>query len=110
MYRTGLNADAPIVIVSLNPDGTCTFAYRRTAGARITESSMAPAGRTHAVRLVRNGAQFEATALDGDGKPLSTQSADLPDFAAAKGNVGLFVLSHEAMLLTRATFTDIQLH
>src|ERR1017187_760963 len=110
MYRTGLNADAPIVIVSLNPDGTCTFAYRRTAGARITESSMAPAGRTHAVHLVRNGAQFKATALDGDGKPLATQSADLPDLAAAKGNIGLFVLSHEAMLLTRATFTDIQFH
>jgi hypothetical protein len=110
MYRTSLNADAPIVIVSLNPDGACTFAYRRTAGARITENPMAPAGRTRTVRLVRNGARFEATALDGDGKPLATQSADLPEFAAARGNAGLFVLSHEAILLSKATFTDIQLH
>jgi len=39
MYRTGLNADAPIVIVDMTPDGTCTFAYRRTAGARITETA-----------------------------------------------------------------------
>ena len=109
MYRTGLNADAPIVIVSLNPDGTCTFAYRPTAGARITENPLAPAGRTHSIRLVRNGARFEATALDGDGKPLATQSTDLPDLVAAKGDVGLFVLSHEAMLLSKATFTDIQL-
>jgi glucan 1,3-beta-glucosidase len=110
MYRTGLNADAPIVIVSLNPDGACTFAYRRTAGARITENPMAPAGRTRTVRLVRDGARFEATALDGDGKPLATQSADLPELAAAGGNAGLFVLSHEAILLSKATFTDIQMH
>ena len=110
MYRTGLNADAPIVIVCLNPDGTCTFAYRRKAGARITENRMAPAGQTRTLRLVRDGTRFEATALDGDGKPLATQSADLPDLAAAKGNVGLFVLSHEAMLLSKATFTDIRFH
>jgi glucan 1,3-beta-glucosidase len=110
MYRTGLNADAPIVIVSLNPDGACTFAYRRTAGARITENPMAPAGRTRTVRLVRDSARFEATALDGDGKPLATQSADLPELAAAGGNAGLFVLSHEAILLSKATFTDIQMH
>jgi len=108
MYRTGLDADAPIVMVSLNPDGTCTFAYREKSGARITQSQLAPAGQTRALRLVRHGARFEATALDGDGKLLATQSADLPDLGSAKGNVGLFVLSHEAMLLSKSTFTDIQ--
>src|SRR5260221_1806702 len=41
MYRTGLNADAPIVIVYVTPDGTCTFAYRRTAGPRITKTRLA---------------------------------------------------------------------
>jgi hypothetical protein len=110
MYRTGLDADAPIVIVSLNPDGTCTFACRKKSGARITESRLAPAGQTRAVRLVRNATRFEATALDADGKPLATQSADLPDFGSAKGSIGLFVLSHQAMLLSKATFTNIQLH
>jgi len=110
MYRTGLNADAPIVIVSLNPDGTCSFAYRQTAGVRITETRMAPAGQTRAVRLVRNGTRFEATAFDADGKSLAQQSADLPELAAAKGNIGLFVLSHQVMLLSKATFTDIDLH
>jgi glucan 1,3-beta-glucosidase len=110
MYRTSLSADAPIVIVNLIPDGTCTFAYRRTAGARITENQLAPAGRTHTIHLVRDGARFEATALDGDGKSLATQSVDLPDLAATNGHVGLFVLSHEALLLSRATFSDIQLH
>jgi len=79
-------------------------------GARITENRLAPAGQTHTVRLVRNGARFEATALDVDGKSLATESVDLPDMAAAKGNVGLFVLSHEALLLSKSTFTDIQLH
>ncbi|MGD0058147.1 MAG: cellulase family glycosylhydrolase [Verrucomicrobiia bacterium] len=110
MYRTSLNADAPIVIVSLNPDGACTFAYRKQSGARLTESRLASAGQRRTVRLVRNGARFEATALDGDGKPLATQSTDLPDLAAAKGSIGLFVLSHEPMLLSKATFTNIQLY
>ncbi len=110
MYRTSLNADAPIVIVNLIPDGTCTFAYRRTAGARITENSLMPAGQAYSIRLVRNGARFEASALDGDGKTLATQSVDLPDLAVTKGNVGLFVLSHEALLLSKATFSNIQLH
>jgi hypothetical protein len=110
MYRTDLNADAPIVLVCLTPDGACTFAYRRTAGARIIENPMAPAGQTRTVRLARNGVRFEATTLDGDGKPLATQSVDLPDLAAAKGNVGLFVLSHEALLLSKATFSNVQLH
>jgi endoglucanase len=110
MYRIGLNADAPIVIVCLNPDGKCTFAYRQTAGARIIETRMVPAGQTRALRLVRKGTRFEATAFDGDGKLLATQSADLPDLAAVKGNIGLFVLSHETVLLSKATFTDIQLH
>lgn len=109
MYRTGLNADAPIVMVSLNPDGTCVFAYRREAGARITESRLAAAGRTGAVRLVRNGTQFEAITLDGHGNVLATQSVDLSELAAANGHVGLFVLSHEATLLSKATFTDIRL-
>jgi len=76
----------------------------------LTENRLAPAGRTHTVRLVRNGAQFEATALDGDGKSLATQSVDLPDLAATKGDVGLFVLSHEALLLSKATFSNVQLH
>jgi endoglucanase len=109
MYRASLAPDAPIVIVSLIPDGASTFAYRQQSGARITEIHIAPPGNTHALRLVRSGAHFEATALDAAGKSLATQSADLPEFAAAKGAVGLFVLSHEQMLLSKAAFTNIQL-
>lgn len=108
MYRTDLHADAPIVTVSLIPDGTCRFAYRRTSGARIIESQLAGAGLTRTIHLVRNGAKFEATAFGGDGKALATQSVDLPEIAAAKGNIGLFILSHEALLLSKATFTGIQ--
>jgi hypothetical protein len=109
MYRASLAADAPIVMVTLFPEGTCTFAVRRQAGARITETRMVTDARTRSVRLVRQGAHFEATAFDADGKPLVTQSADLLELAATKGHVGLFVLSHEAMLLSRATFTNIEL-
>jgi glucan 1,3-beta-glucosidase len=110
MYRTGLNADAPIVIVSLLPNGTCTFAFRRQAGARITENTLPASGKVQALRLVRDGTRFEAAALDGAGKLLATQSADLPEVAAAKGQMGMFVLSHEGMLLSKASFTNIEFH
>ncbi len=110
MYRTSLKADAPIVMVCLVPDGTCTFAFRRHEGARIAEIRMPIPGKAGALRLVRHGAHFEAAVLGGDAKPLATQTVDLPELTATKGNAGLFVLSHEAMLLTKATFTDIRIH
>ena len=110
MYRTSLDADAPIVMVSLFPDGTCTFAFRRQAGTRITEIRLPPPGRTRTLRLVRNGAHFEAIALDADGKPFATRSADLPELESTKGHLGLFVLSHQPLLLSKATFTNIQIH
>jgi endoglucanase len=108
MYRASLDPDAPIVMVTLFPDGTCTFAYRRQAGARITEVRLPPPGKAHALRLVRNGAHFEVTALDGEGKEFGTQSADLPKLATTNGVVGFFVLSHEALLLTKAAFSNIR--
>ncbi|HUJ09997.1 MAG TPA: cellulase family glycosylhydrolase [Verrucomicrobiae bacterium] len=110
MYRTSLKADAPIVITCLLPDGTCTFAFRRQPGARITETRLSFQGKAQALRLVRNGTHFEATALDAGAQPLARQSADLPEFAAAEGVVGFFVLSHDALLLTKSTFTDIEFH
>jgi endoglucanase len=108
MYRASLDPDAPIVMVSLFPDGTCTFAYRRQAGARITEVRLPPPGKAHSLRLLRNGAHFEVTALDIDGKEFGTQSFDMPELATAKGVVGFFVLSHEALLMTKAAFSNIR--
>lgn len=110
MYRASLDPSAPIVIVTLFPDGTCNFAFRRQAGARITETTMLPRGKPQTLRLVRDGAKFEAAALDADGKPLATQYADLPELVSADANVGLFVLSHEPMFLSKAAFTNIQFH
>jgi endoglucanase len=110
MYRTSLDADAPIVMVSLFPDGTCTFAFRRQAGTRITEIRLPPPGKTRALRLVRKGGHFETTAFDADGKPFATESADLPELESTKGHLGLFVLSHQPLLLSKATFTNIQIH
>jgi len=108
MYRASLKADAPIVMVCLLPDGTCSFAFRREAGARITETGMPVARAIKMLRLVRNHAHFEATALDADGKPLATQSADLPEFATGTGEMGMFVLSHDPILLSKALFRNIQ--
>jgi len=110
MYRTSLDANAPIVIVSLFPDGAGRFAFRSEAPGRITEIPLPPPGKIQALRLVRKGAHFEATALGVDGKPFETKSVDLPELGSAKGRVGLFVLSHEPLLLSNATFTNIQLH
>jgi hypothetical protein len=108
MYRASLDASAPIVMICQFPDGTCTFAYRRQPGARITEIHMPPAGKARALRLVRNGAHFEATAFDEGGKPFATQTVDLTEVAEAKGHAGLFVLSHEAALLSKATFAKVE--
>jgi hypothetical protein len=108
MYRTSLKADAPIVIVSLFPDGACAFAYRRHDGDRITQVDISPVGKARALRLTRNGAHFEANAVDVNGQVFATESADLPELAATNGSVGLFVLSHDSTLLTKATFTNVK--
>jgi hypothetical protein len=107
MYRTSLKADAPIVIVSLFPDGACTFAYRRHDGERITQIDMPPVGKARALRLTRNGPRFEASALDADGGVVATESVDLPEFPTANGRVGLFVLSHDSTLLSKASFSNV---
>jgi len=107
MYRTSLKPNAPIVIVSLFPDGACAFAYRRHNGERITQVDMVPPGKTHSLRLTRNGSRFEASALGADGGVLATESIDLPDFPLTNGRVGLFVLSHDSMLLSKASFSNV---
>jgi len=109
MYRASLQADAPLVMLCLFPDGTCTFAYRAHAGTRITEARLAPPDKARALRLVRAGSHFEATALDTGGQPVATQVVDIPELAEAKGDLGFFVLSHEILQLSKATFADIQL-
>jgi hypothetical protein len=108
MYRASLKADAPIVIVSLFPDGACAFAYRRHDGERITQKDILPVGKARALRLTRNGAHFEVAALDADGQVFATESADLPELASSDGHAGFFVLSHESTLLSKAAFTDVK--
>jgi hypothetical protein len=110
MYRTSLEANAPLVIVSLFPDGACAFAYRRHDGERITQVDMLPIGKARALRLTRNGAHFEASAIDGDGQVFATQSADLPELTSTNGQAGVFVVSHESTLLSKAAFTDVKFH
>ncbi len=110
MYRASLEANSPLVIVSLFPDGGCTFAYRRHDGERITQVDMLPVGKARALHLVRNGTHFEASAIDGDGQVFATQSADLPELASTNGQAGVFVVSHESTLLSKAAFTDVKFH
>ena len=108
MYRASLDSDAPLVMVTLFPDGTCTFAYRRQAAERITEVRLPHPEKAGALRLLRNGAHFEVTALDTDGNVFCAKSVDLPELATTNGAAGFFVLSHEALQMTKAAFSNIR--
>jgi glucan 1,3-beta-glucosidase len=107
MFRSGLEADACLVMVALTPNGICTFAYRRRPAERITEVRMAGPDEAKALRLRRKGSRFEATALNKDSQPIAVQTADVPEMSG-KGALGLFVCSHEVLLLSKATFSQIQ--
>lgn len=110
MYRTSLKANAPIVIVSLFPDGACAFAYRRRDGERITQIDMSPPGRARALRLTKLGSHFEVTAFDATGQVIANKLVELPELVVTNGSVGPFVLSHDPTLLSKATFGNIQFH
>ena len=43
-----------------------------------------------------------------NGRVLASKSAELPELASTNGSVGLFALSHDSTLLTKAGFTDIK--
>jgi acetyl esterase/lipase len=107
MFRLSPAANSPFVMVNLFPSGKCSFAYRQKPGERITEEQLHFDPEATALRLARRDGVFQATAFNSAGKELSTKSVELPAFAA-QGTVGFFVLSHDAMLLSQARFSNIR--
>jgi glucan 1,3-beta-glucosidase len=108
MFRSATSADSPLAMVSLTPDGECKFAFRRNAGERIDEEVLAGPGETRTLWLGRNGPDFEARALDGDGRVIGSRTATLPELAAP-GRLGVFVCSHNVFALSKASFTGIKI-
>ena len=109
MFRASSAPDAPFVMINLFPEGRCVCAYRDQPGKRVaSEDQLCLDPKTTALRLARQGVAFELTAFDKDGATLATKTFDLPGFVGS-GKVGLFVLSHDAMLLSEAKFSRVQL-
>ena len=108
MFRSALTANSPLVMVSLKPNGQCIFAYRSQPGARIVENQLRFDAGICTLQLTRHGASFEAAVLDKEGSRLASRTIDLPNLTGG-GAAGLFVLSHDPMLLTKATFGRVML-
>jgi glucan 1,3-beta-glucosidase len=108
MFRASAAANAPFVMVNLFPAGKCALAYRKKPGERITEEQLRFDPDVVALRLARRGDTFQAAAFDSHGKQLAKKSLDIPELAA-DGKLGFFVLSHDAMILSEAKFSNIKL-
>ena len=106
MFRQSGAADAPLVMICLTPDGACTLAVRRKPGARIEEERLSARGAV-ALQLSRKGNLLEVTARDDASRVMAGKSISGADFAA-EADAGLFVCSHDALLLSKATFSKIQ--
>ncbi len=107
MFRASNAPDAPLVMINLKPGGQCIFGSRTRPGAKIVETQVRFDAGACTLRLTRHGAAFEASALDRAGTVLGTRSVELPDLPTA-GVAGLFVLSHDAMQLSEATFGKVK--
>ncbi len=108
MFRATAAANAPFVMVNLYPTGKCAFAYRQRPGERITEQQVRFDPDVVALRLARRGATFQAAAFDSNGKELNSKTIDLAALEN-EGKLGFFVLSHDAMILSEAKFSNIKL-
>ena len=108
MMRASLAPDAPFVMINLFPDGSCVAAHRDKPGRRFQVENLRLDPGTTALRLARRGASFTAAALGANGTELAARVIDLPDFSG-NGEAGLFVLSHDAMQLSEARFSRVDL-
>ena len=106
MFRSSLEPASPLVMVNLFPDGSCNLAFRTEAGDRIVEQRFPFICSMATLRLSRSGSLFKVMVYDEKGSLLGSQSIDLPGLAT-KGYAGLFVLSHDQMLLSQSRFSNL---
>ena len=107
MFRGSLATDAPLVMVSLKPNGQCIFAYRTRPGTKIVEEQIRFQAGGCTLGLTRHGAAFEAAVFDHGGARLAVKAISVPELAGS-GDAGLFVLSHDPMLLGEASFKQVE--
>ena len=106
MFRGSSASDAPVVMMNLKPDGQCYFACRRAPGDKLTEEQLRFEAGASTLQLSRHSASFEATVFDKGGAKLASKTIALPELGG--GEAGLFVLSHDAMLLSEASFGRVE--
>ena len=107
MFRASPAPNSPLVMVSLKPNGQCIFAYRLQSGAKLAEEQMQFDAGACTLQLTRRGAAVEAAIVDGKGVKVVSKTASLPG-PVGSGLAGMFVLSHDAMLLSEASFGHVE--
>jgi hypothetical protein len=108
MFRSTTDAESPLAMVWLSPDGLCKFAFRASSGGQVNEELLAMPGEARSIDLKRTGSKFEARALGAAGRVIASETVDLPDLAD-QGRLGLFVCSHNVFSLSKASFTGIKI-
>jgi hypothetical protein len=105
--RVDLTDHAPYADAALHAgDGLTSLQFRRVAGA-ITEQVVAPMTFANRIRFERTGSGFRFVAARSGHAPVTTQVDDL-DLGATL-YVGLFLCSHHADTIERATFGNVRI-
>ncbi|CAN5711520.1 hypothetical protein BH11ARM2_BH11ARM2_19010 [soil metagenome] len=101
MARTGMETDAPMVILSTFPDGNVESAARLEKGGEVMGGAGDPGGLPVRLRMVRRGDQVATFCNRGSGwKPLSTFKL------AGPVQFGFVATSHDDRQLTEAVFAS----
>jgi hypothetical protein len=106
IVRAGLEDNAPYADAALHGDGLTSLQYRRTAGA-ITEQVVSPLRGATAFDFERSGLSWimRAGVVEGPMAVSTLTGVDL----GTEFYLGLFLCSHNADILERAAFHDVQL-
>jgi Tol biopolymer transport system component len=106
MIRPNFEKDAPYVDVALHGDGLTSMQYRRSPG-NDTEQVQSSVSMPQVLQLERRGGQFIMSVAMAGEVFTSTHLDDveLPD----EVYVGLFVCSHNAEVVEKATFTNVRM-
>jgi len=108
MIRNDTTASAAFGEVSLTPTNGVTFRYRATAGASVSQTSVAGLSAPVWVKLTRGGSSFSAY-YSSDGNSWTQIGATQTLTLAATATAGLCVTSHSNGTLCTATFTNVDI-
>ncbi len=106
MIRSTLDTDSPYVDVALHGDGLTSMQFRRTKGAD-TEEIESDESAPDVLQLSRQGSRFTMSVAKF-GNTFSSAQLDGVDLGD-EVYVGLFVCSHNAQVIERATFRNVRI-